>query len=58
MQLARGDRDQAEAAFLRAVEMAPDAIDARLGLANFYWATGRGPEAASSITGLYVLMNE
>jgi tetratricopeptide (TPR) repeat protein len=40
IELARGHRDQAEAAFKKATETAPTSVRARLALANFYWSTG------------------
>ena len=45
LELARGHRDQAEAAFKKAIETAPTSVRARLALANFYWSTGNLPAA-------------
>ena len=46
---ARGRQAEAEAAFKRAVELAPTWIGGRLALANFYWASGRQSEAAQAL---------
>lgn len=46
---ARGRRAEAEAAFKRAIELAPTWIGGRLALANFYWASGRQTEAAQAL---------
>ena len=48
IQMARGDRKLAEAAFQKAVETAPRSINARLALANYYWAARRQTEAELS----------
>ncbi len=45
IQQLRGNKDQAEAAFLKAVEAAPKLVQARLALANFYWAGNRPVDA-------------
>ena len=45
IQMARGDRKLAEAAFKKAVETASRSINARLALANYYWAARRQTEA-------------
>jgi tetratricopeptide (TPR) repeat protein len=45
LQLARGNRAEAEAAFLQAVAIVPNSVSARLSLANFYRATGQVDEA-------------
>jgi tetratricopeptide (TPR) repeat protein len=45
MQLIRGDRAQAEAAFTRAVKTNPNSTRARLALANFYAVVGKRQEA-------------
>jgi tetratricopeptide (TPR) repeat protein len=44
VQLARGRRDDAEAAFTRAVEIAPRSPDAHLALGAFYWSSGRAAD--------------
>ena len=43
---ARGHQVEAEAAFKRAVELAPTWTEGRLALANFYWASRRHDDAA------------
>src|SRR4029077_1486342 len=45
LELARGNRDQAEAAFKRATEIDPKSVRARLALATFYWRTSNLPAA-------------
>ena len=45
LELARGNRDQAEAAFKKAIEIDRKSVPARLALANFYWSTGSLPAA-------------
>lgn len=50
MQLMRGDRLQAEAAFTRAVKTNPNSVAARLALGNFYAVSGRRPEAEAEFT--------
>ena len=45
LQLAQGNRDEAEKAFVQAVRIAPHSVPARLALANFYWSSGRPEEA-------------
>jgi Tfp pilus assembly protein PilF len=45
LQQARGNTAEAEAAFKQAVQTDPKSVVARLALANFYWASGRRPEA-------------
>ena len=44
LQLVRGKREEAEATFKKAVEVAPTSVPARLALANFYWSVGRRDE--------------
>ena len=41
VQFLRGNREESEAAFHKAVEAAPQSVEARLSLANFYWASQR-----------------
>ncbi|HKV98478.1 MAG TPA: tetratricopeptide repeat protein [Vicinamibacterales bacterium] len=50
LQVAKGDPMKAEDAFKKAVAANPKSIDVRLGLANFYWSTGRVQEAEKEIT--------
>jgi tetratricopeptide (TPR) repeat protein len=45
LQLARGNRAEAEAAFLQAVAINPTSVSARLSLANFYRAVGQVDKA-------------
>src|SRR5262245_26325888 len=49
IQLAKGNKDEAEKAFLKAVEVAPKSVEARLALANFFWATNRQADAESAM---------
>jgi tetratricopeptide (TPR) repeat protein len=48
VQVARGQRDNAEVAFKKAVELDPKWLGGHLGLGNFYWAAGRLAEAELS----------
>ena len=45
MQLFHGDRQEAETAFRKAVEVAPKSAEAHLALANYLWVVGRQREA-------------
>jgi tetratricopeptide (TPR) repeat protein len=45
LELSRGRREAAEAAFRRAAELAPQSANARLALGSFLWATGHPSEA-------------
>jgi tetratricopeptide (TPR) repeat protein len=49
LQIIRGDRRVAEAAFRRAVEVAPKSVEARLALVNYLWAVGRRSDAEVQI---------
>ena len=49
LQLAQGNREEAEKAFIRAVRIAPHSAPARLALANFYWSTGRTGNAEQTL---------
>jgi tetratricopeptide (TPR) repeat protein len=49
IQMARGEKADAEASFRKAVEVAPKSLPARLGLANFLWATQRLDEAEKEL---------
>ncbi len=49
MQLARGSRPDAEAAFRKAVETNPNLPDVHIALANYLWAAGRAEEAEQSL---------
>lgn len=49
VQAARGNREDAEAAFRKAVQADPKRISSHLSLAQFLWLTGRTPEAEQSI---------
>ena len=40
LQMAKGNRDEAKAAFERAVEIDPKSVEAILALANFQWSAG------------------
>ena len=55
LRFAEGQRDEAEAAFNKAVELSPKSVDPRLALASFYLATGRTAEAEQSLTGARAL---
>jgi tetratricopeptide (TPR) repeat protein len=48
LELARGNREEAEKALLEAVRLAPDSIPAHLALANLYWSTNRPAETEQS----------
>lgn len=45
MHLLRGEKKEAEEAFLKALEVDPRSIEVRLALARFYWAAGRPQDA-------------
>jgi tetratricopeptide (TPR) repeat protein len=49
LELRRGNRDAAEAAFKQAVALAPASVAAHLSLANFYWSGGKWPEAEAEL---------
>lgn len=49
IQFIRGQKEAAEATFLKAVESAPKSISAHMALANFYWATSRPKEAEETL---------
>lgn len=49
LQLAQGNREEAEKAFSQAVRIAPHSVPARLALANFYWSSGRPREAEQTL---------
>jgi tetratricopeptide (TPR) repeat protein len=49
IEMGRGNQAAAEAAFLRAVDLAPQSASARLALCGFYWATGRVPLAEAQL---------
>src|SRR5688572_2805114 len=49
LQLAKGDREAAELTFKRAVSVAPESVDPRLTLANFFWAVGQQADAEREI---------
>jgi tetratricopeptide (TPR) repeat protein len=49
VRLQTGQSKEAEAAFRRAVDLAPSTVNPKLALANFLWAAGRGTEAEASI---------
>ena len=49
LELSRGQRDTAEAAFKKAVELEPRSLQANLALANFYWLTGQPARAEESL---------
>ena len=49
VELARGRQSEAEAAFKRAVELAPTWVGGHMALANFYWSAGRLPDAERSL---------
>jgi tetratricopeptide (TPR) repeat protein len=48
VQFLKGRRNEAEAAFLKAAELSPKDMRARLALATFYWSTGRNNEAGQA----------
>lgn len=45
VRMQRGQSSEAEAAFRRAITLAPTRVDPRLALVNFLWSSGRLPEA-------------
>ncbi len=45
----RGRKAEAEAAFLKAIEVAPNAIEPRLAAANYYWSIGRMEEVRKDL---------
>lgn len=45
-----GQAKEAEAAFRRAITLAPSSIDPKLALANFFWSTNRLNEAEAALT--------
>ena len=49
VQLAGGNRAEAEAAFASAVRADPRSLEARLAQANFFWSTGRPTEAEGAL---------
>ncbi len=49
LQMVRGRLPEAEAAFRKAVEVAPKSVPVRLALANFLWAAGRRADAEQSL---------
>jgi putative PEP-CTERM system TPR-repeat lipoprotein len=49
LQLARGDREEAEKAFRQAVATDPKSVPAHLALANFLWSTGQIADAETSM---------
>lgn len=49
IQLGYGSSANAEKAFLRAVELDPKSLQARLALANYYWATKRVDDAVAQL---------
>ena len=49
LQMVRGRLPEAEAAFRKAVEVAPKSVPVRLALANFFWAAGRRADAEQSL---------
>ncbi len=48
--LLEGQKVEAEAAFKKAIEVTPKSVEARLALANFYWATGRASDVERALT--------
>jgi len=50
LQLAKGQREEAEASFKHAVETDPKSLRAYLALANYYWAVGDIEAAGSAFT--------
>ena len=49
LQLVKGDKQAAEAAFNHAVELAPRSVPARLAQANYYWSIDRRDSAETSL---------
>src|SRR5262249_22112679 len=49
IQMLRGNAPEAEASFRKAVDAAPRSVDARLALANFFWASKRQVDAESTL---------
>lgn len=46
---ARGRHHEAEAAYLKAITVAPNSVAPRLAIANYYWATGRMKEVEENL---------
>ena len=53
--MGRGQRDAAEQAFRRAVELAPQSLGAHLALGNFYWLAGEWAQAEQALTAAHKL---
>jgi putative PEP-CTERM system TPR-repeat lipoprotein len=49
IELGRGQREAAERAFTKAVELQPNSVTARLSLGNFYWLTSQTTAAEASL---------
>lgn len=49
LRLAQNQRAEAEAAFKQAVVISPKSVQARLALANFYWATGQAADVEKTL---------
>ncbi len=49
LEAARGRHNEAEAAYLKAIEVAPDTVGPRLAMANYYWASGRMKETEENL---------
>src|SRR4029077_3048043 len=55
LEMARDQREQAEAAFKRAVDADPGSIPSKLALANVYRISGRNSESEAILTGVLTL---
>src|SRR5439155_10920236 len=49
LQLVKGNREEAEAAFKKAVATDPKSVPAHLALANFFWSTARPQDAETEL---------
>ena len=49
LRLARGQQVEAETTFLKAIQVDPKALAARVSLANFYWSSGRPQDAERTL---------
>jgi tetratricopeptide (TPR) repeat protein len=55
LQLFKGNKSAAEAAFVRAVEINPKSVAAHMSLANYYWASGDGTQAEREMKSAFAL---
>lgn len=55
LQFAKGQREEAEATFKKAIETDPSSLSAQLSMAQFLWATGRAGEAEAAFRAAWTL---